>query len=53
MLNLCLNSNESQLTYAYRRDGYKKECVILKCDLTTGKKNTIWSTKLSDKDAKT
>ena len=53
MLNLCLNSNESQHTYAYRRDAYKKKCVILRYDLTTGKINMIWSRKLSGKDAKT
>ena len=33
ILNLCLNSNESQRIYAYRRVAYKKECVLLKCDL--------------------
>ena len=28
MLKLCLNSNESQPIYAYKRYAYKKECIL-------------------------
>ena len=29
MPNLCLNFNESQSTYGYKRYGYRKRCLII------------------------